>query len=197
MKQNQSGFSLIETVIAMGILATGLLGMAGVFTLGMAHMATSSANLIAREKAREAVESVHTARDTRTIIWCQIYNVTATRTSECSSAPAGVFLNESVVVKDPGPDGLVNTADDTDVSEQRLPGPNGVLGDTDDVRIPLSNFKRKIEIANVTEGSTVNPNLKRIVVTIDYTIGGSPDDPITVKKIRRQYVLTTYVSAIS
>ena len=34
MKQNQSGFSLIETIVALGILATGLLGMAGVFTLG-------------------------------------------------------------------------------------------------------------------------------------------------------------------
>jgi len=197
MKQEQSGFSLIETVIAMGILATGLLGMAGVFTLGMAHMATSSANLIAREKAREAVESVHTARDTRTITWCQIYNVSSTRTSDCASAAAAVFLDASVVVKDPGADGLVNTADDGAVSEQRLPGPNGTLGDSDDIRIPLNNFKRKIEITNVVEGTTVNPNLKKIVVTIDYTVGGSPDDATTIKKIRRQYVLTTYVSAIS
>ena len=76
MQNEQSGFSLIETVVAMGILATGLLGLAGVFTLGMAHMATSSANLIAREKAREAVESVHTARDTRVITWAQINNQT-------------------------------------------------------------------------------------------------------------------------
>src|SRR5436190_7095582 len=128
MKQDQSGFSLIETIIALGILATGLLGMAGVFTLGMAHMATSSANLIAREKAREAVESVHTARDTRTISWCQIYNVgsTADRTPECASSPAGVFLDGPQPVKDPGADGLVNTADDGAVAEQRLPGPNGV-----------------------------------------------------------------------
>jgi type II secretory pathway pseudopilin PulG len=193
MKQNQSGFSVIETIIAMGILATGLLGMAGVFTLGLAHMATSSANLIAREKAREAVESVHTARDTRTITWCRIYNTNSTRTPECSSQPAGVFLPDSLVVKDPGPDGLVNTADDTDVAS--VPGPDGVLGTADDIR--LTNFKRKIEITNVTEGSTVNINLKKITVTIDYTVGGTPDDPVSVKKIRRQYVLTTYVSAIS
>jgi prepilin-type N-terminal cleavage/methylation domain-containing protein len=188
MKHDQSGFSLIETIVAMGILATGLLGMAGVFTLGMAHMATSSANLIAREKAREAVESVHTARDTRTIGWCQVYNVSSTRSSPlCDGTAAGVFLDAAQVVKDPGPDGLVNTADDTDVAEQRLPGPNGVLGDSDDVRIPLSNFTRKITITNVTEGSVSNLNLKQIVVTIDYTIG----------KIKRTYVLTTYVSAIS
>src|SRR4051794_24894141 len=58
-----AGFSLVEVIIAMGILATGLLSLAGVFTLGMRHLAGSSYNLIAREKAREAVESVHTARD--------------------------------------------------------------------------------------------------------------------------------------
>ena len=77
------GFSLIETVIAMGILATGLLSLAGVFVLGLRNLAGSSANLIAREKAREAVESVHTARDTRVITWAQIRNV----------AHGGVFLD--------------------------------------------------------------------------------------------------------
>jgi prepilin-type N-terminal cleavage/methylation domain-containing protein len=183
MKHDQNGFSLIETVVAMGILATGLLGMAGVFTLGMAHMATSSANLIAREKAREAVESVHTARDTRTIVWCQIYNVSSTRTSDCTGAPAAVFLDDAQVVKNPGTDGLVNTADDGAVAT--LPGPNGIAGDSDD--ISLSNFTRRVAITNVMDGSTANPNLKQIVVTIDYTVG----------KIKRTYVLTTYVSSIS
>ena len=168
MKHDQSGFSLIETIIAMGILATGLLGMAGVFTLGMAHMATSSANLLAREKAREAVESVHTARDTGTIKWCQIYNVSSTRTSpDCDGAPAAVFLDGAQAVKDPGTDGLVNTADDGAVT--------------------ATNFTREIAITNVVEGTVVNPNLKQIVVTINYTVG----------KIKRTYVLTTYVSAIS
>jgi len=167
MKQDQSGFSLIETIVAMGILATGLLGMAGVFTLGMAHMATSSANLVAREKAREAVESVHTARDTQTIKWCQIYNVSSTRTSNCAGQPVGVFLDGAQPIKDPGTDGLVNT--------------------TDDGSVLVDNFTRTIVITNVVEGSTTNINLKQIVVTIDYTVG----------KIKRTYTLTTYVSSIS
>ena len=63
----------------MSILTVGLLGLAQAFYLGMQHMSTSSANLIAREKAREAVESVHTARDTRTITWAQIRNVVQRR----------------------------------------------------------------------------------------------------------------------
>ena len=64
---DERGFSLIETLIAMAILATGLLSLAGVFIMGLNHLAGSSGALIAREKAREAVESVHTARDTRVI----------------------------------------------------------------------------------------------------------------------------------
>ena len=122
-------------MVAMGILATGLLGLAGVFTIGMAHMATSSANLIAREKAREAVESVHTARDTRTITWCQIYNVTD-RSAECVRC-AGAFLDGAQNLKDPGDDGLVNTADDGAIEAAVQPGPDGMLGTTDDVHVPM------------------------------------------------------------
>ena len=55
--RSADGFSLIEVIVATGILATGLLSLAGVFSLGMVHMAGSSPGIIAREKAREAVES--------------------------------------------------------------------------------------------------------------------------------------------
>ena len=43
----ENGFSLIETLIAMAILATGLLSMAGVFIMGLNQLAGSSASLIA------------------------------------------------------------------------------------------------------------------------------------------------------
>ena len=102
----------------MSILSFGLLGLAQVFYLGMQHMSTSSSTLIAREKAREAVESVHTARDTRTITWAQIRNVSA----------GGVFLDGEQPLNAAGNDGLVDTADDADagVETQRDPGPDGI-----------------------------------------------------------------------
>ena len=165
-------------MVALGILATGLLGLAGVFTLGMAHMATSSANLIAREKAREAVESVHTARDTRTITWAQIRNV----------SDGGVFVNGAQTVKKPGPDGLVNTADDTTVEELVQPGPDGLLGTSDDLHVPLSNFTRQVVISDVLDQTNaVNPSLRQITVTISYSVG----------PVSRTYTLTTYISSIS
>jgi type II secretory pathway component PulJ len=174
--RGDAGFTLAEALIAMGILTVGALGLAQALYLGMQHMSTSSANLIAREKAREAVESVHTARDTRTIAWAQIRNVTA----------GGVFLNGAQDLHAAGADGLVNTADDAaaGVETQRDPGSNGILGDTDDVLTPLSGFRRQVEIREMVP---VNPDLRELVVTISYTVGPR----------QRSYTLRTFISAFS
>ena len=177
---NERGFSLIETVVAMGILATGLLGMAGLFTLGLAHMSTSSANLVAREKAREAVESVHTARDTLTIQWAQINNVSG----------GGVFLDGAQPMYKAGADGLVNTADDSAAGLEELvtPGIDSVLGNSDDVHTALTGYTRQIAISPLNdEDGNLNPNLREITVTVTYRVG----------RISRTYTLTTYISSIS
>lgn len=172
------GFSLIEVLIAMGILATALMALAGVFTLGMANMATSSANLIAREKAREAIESVHSARDTRTITWAQINNVSS----------GGVFLDGEQPIRNTGTDGLVDTADDTGTEAIVAPGPDGLLGTADDISTPLTNFTRQLVISQLLDDNgNVNANLRKITVTINYTVG----------PIRRTYSITTYISSIS
>jgi type II secretory pathway pseudopilin PulG len=176
-RQGEAGFSLVETVIAMGILATGLLSLAGVFVLGMQHLAGSSANLIAREKAREAVESVHTARDTRVITWAQIRNVSA----------GGVFLDGAQPLRTPGVDGLVNTADDTGMEHQPGPGPDNILGNEDDIQTPLTNYTRQVVISELLTNGVPNPTLRQIQVTVVYRVG----------QVDRNYTLTTYISSIS
>lgn len=181
-RSNEDGFSLIEAVIATGILATGLLSLASVLTLGLRQLAASSPALIAREKAREAVESVHTARDTGTLSWSKIKNVAAGGT--------GVFLNGAQTLKTPGVDGLINTADDGPyVEELRSAGPNGILGDTDDIKTPLNDFTREVQIADTTlDGSAaINPNLRKITVIVRYKVDG----------MWRSYTLTTFVSSFS
>jgi type II secretory pathway pseudopilin PulG len=175
---NERGFSLIETMFAMGILATALLSLAAVFALGLNHLAGSSASLIAREKAREAVESVHTARDTRVITWAQIANVDR----------GGVFLVGAQPLRTAGADGIVNTADDGALEQSLEAGADNVLGTADDVRTPLAGYTRQIEILDLVDaGGTVNANLRELRVTIGFRVGGSP----------RTYVLTTYISSIS
>jgi prepilin-type N-terminal cleavage/methylation domain-containing protein len=186
VRNSEAGFSLIETMIAMAILATGLLSLAGVFIMGMNHLAGSTASLIAREKAREAVESVHTARDTKTIPWCRIRNVgTATG---CADGAAGAFVTAATSLTTPGLDGLVNTSDDGPVEESITPGADGVLGTADDKKVPLSTYTRQIAITDILmPNGTVNPNLRRVTVTIGYRVG----------TLVRTYTLTTYISAIS
>jgi prepilin-type N-terminal cleavage/methylation domain-containing protein len=175
--RGDAGFSLIETVIAMAILATGLLSLAGVFAFGLRNLAGSSFGLTAREKAREAVESVHTARDTRVITWAQIRNV----------ADAGVFLDGPQPLRTAGPDGLVNTADDAGIEVTVAPGVDNILGTADDVSSPLTTFTRDIEITELLTAGVPNPNLRQLRVTITYSVGAS----------LRTYTLTTYVSSIS
>jgi type II secretory pathway pseudopilin PulG len=176
--RKESGFSLIETVIAMGLLAFGLLSLAGVFVLGMRHMSTSSPGLIAREKAREAVESVHTARDTRVLTWAQIRN----------ADQGGVFLNGEQDLRTPGPDGLVNTADDEEIETVTDPGPDRILGNDDDEETELTTFRREIRINNILDPQgNVNPSLRELIVSITYTVG----------QTTRTYRLTTFISSIS
>jgi prepilin-type N-terminal cleavage/methylation domain-containing protein len=186
-RDGEAGFSLIETMIAMAILATGLMSLAGVFIMGLNHLSGSSASLIAREKAREAVESVHTARDTKTIAWCQIRNVTTPST--CADGEHGAFLTGAQPLKLAGTDGLVNTADDSSqpIEEAITPGPDNILGTADDKKVPLTNYTRQIEISDVVVGGVTNPSLRQLKVTIVYKVG----------TLQRSYTLTTFISAIS
>ena len=178
--ESSEGFSLIEVIVSTAILATGLLALAGYMAVGLTYMTGSSFAVLAREKAREAVESVHTARDTGRLTWAKIQN---------QSKTGGVFKDGFTDLKVAGLDGLMNTNDDGAIEELRTPGPNGTLGDGDDVRQPLNNFQRKIAITdlNLDTSPAVNPNLRQITVTIKYTVQG----------IERSYVITTYVSSYS
>ena len=187
-----AGFSLIEVMVALSILMVGLLGLAQVFYVGMANASTSSSHLIAREKAREAIESVHTARDTRTIIWGR--SATSTRRParhsggpplpmvDLTAVGGGVFLNGEQPLRQPGADGLVNTGDDAAAGPEELPGANGRFepagAPTDDV--PLNDFWRRSTSATSTT-----------------TCGKSPYDPLPRRRPVRTYSLTTYVSSFS
>ena len=192
---DERGFSLIETLIAMAILATGLLSLAGVFIMGLNHLAGSSGALIAREKAREAVESVHTARDTRVITWCQIYNVDSVRGTACQAAPAGVFVSGQQPLRTAGPDGLVNTADDVGMEQSLNPGPDTILGNSDDISTALTGYTREIEISEIVTNGVSNPNLRRLRVRIRY--GRPIRNAQGQLEPERLYELTTYISAIS
>jgi type II secretory pathway pseudopilin PulG len=176
----EDGFSLVEVLVSMMLLTVGLISLAGVLALGVQRVATSSPALIAREKAREAVESVHTARDTGLISWAGINNTNN----------GGRFVQGNQPIRLPGPDGLVNTTDDlTTIETMRRPGNDGILGNGDDVQIPLNDFRRSITITALpnNNGQGINLNLRQIVVTVGYRVNGQ----------WLNYTLTTYISNFS
>ncbi len=171
-----AGFSLIEAMVALGVLATGLLGLAQVFTVGLGALTAAGPDITAREKATEAIESVYTARDTRTVTWAQIRNVNGD-----SGSDGGVFLDGERPLTLSGADGLLNTADDGAVEARVLPGPDNLLGTEDDISQPMQQFTREIEIRELA------PNLRRIRVVIRYVAGSA----------HREYVLETLISSFA
>jgi len=173
--RGEHGSSLIETMIALLVLSIGALGIAGVFVQGMERAMSSPGDLVATQKAAEAIENVFSARDAHTLTWAQIKNV------DDAGEEDGVFLDGPQPMTVAGPDGLLNTADDGDIEEVTLPGRDGFLGTDDDVVTTLEGYQRQIEITEI------QPDLREVTVTITYRSGRSI----------RTYVLQTYVSNYS
>lgn len=167
MKRNpnlrkQQGFTLIEVMVAMTVMAVGVLSLASIFTQGLKSSNQSQIQYIAQQKAQEAMESIFTARDTRLLTSDQINNV----------SNGGIFMDGAQPLLAPGPDGLFGTADDDTNNPDTIivgPGPDNVFGTADDVAIPLKPWMtRTIEIGAVAN----TPNLKYIRVTVNWTFGG-------------------------
>ena len=141
---SSEGFSLIEVIISTAILATGLLALAGYMAYGLAYVSGSSFAVLAREKAREAVESVHTARDT---------GPTVVDEDSERDADGGVFKDGLHRPHRPPASTASSTRPTTGRSKSfARPGPDGLLGNSDDHRQPLTNFKRQITISDSDEG---------------------------------------------
>ena len=171
----ERGFSLVESMIAVTILAVGLLTMAAAFATGMRQMTGSNFDFVAREKAAEAIESVFTARDTKTVTWAEIRNVEGE-----SGADGGVFLDGAHSLTQMGVDGLVNTEDDGEILESiPQPGLDGLLGTGDDTALELSNFTREIELRDL------GPTLRQMRVIVRYVVGAET----------REYIIVTYISS--
>ena len=56
MLSSAKGFSLAETVIALGVLTTGVLGAAAVLATGMQNLSSSPGDVVSAQKAAQAGE---------------------------------------------------------------------------------------------------------------------------------------------
>jgi len=186
----QRGFSLIEVMISMVILMIGSLGLLGVFGLAVQTTQASQQDMIARQLASEAMESIYTARNTSELSWTQVQNVST----------GGIFVDNPQSVMCAGPDGILGTADDAScltASGAVCPnagvkclseaGPDGVLGTADDVILSLNNYKRQILISTLNDASGNQiQTLHAVTITITYTVPNST--------VAKSYALNEYVS---
>jgi prepilin-type N-terminal cleavage/methylation domain-containing protein len=166
IRPEERGFTLLEVLIAMAVMVTGLLAVAYGIGLGLEAVQKSTMDTIAREKAREAMEDVFTARDTAAIQFSQICNipVTGPNTNNC------LFVNgpTPMYTADPS-NGLVNTtgAATQQIETFQTPGPDGILGTADDITYNLTSFSRTILVTpfSSSDGQTI---LAQVQVTITY-----------------------------
>ena len=177
-RKTNLGFTLLETVIALALMAIGVLGLAAMLANALQFIQGTQADFIAQQKAEEAVEAIYTAKYNGNIGWSGVANY------DPVNSPAGVFLVGPQPLLQPGPDGLVGSAADAGVAQPDyilLPGPDGIMGTADDIQVSLGNYTRTIVITGVA-GVT---NLRQIAVTVNYTVG----------KFNRSYTVNSYISA--
>lgn len=159
--RNESGFSMVDVMIAIAILLVGVLALVGATARAIVQTTQSQEALVAKQYASSTIEAIFSARDLDTLGWDAVGNVGS------ADVPAGVFVTgEQGIWPTAGLDGIVGTADDS-------AGPNGTSGDSDD-GTPAEGFRREITIVDVPDPARPNarPSLRRIDVFISYSVGG-------------------------
>ena len=183
----EGGFTIVEVMIAIVVMSIGILTVVAAFATAVATTENAQENLIARQKALEALESIFTARNTQQVTFSEIANI----------GSGGIFVSGATPLWSAGNDGLINTADDLPFPARgvcpagpeciTLPGPDGILGTADDAAMSLANFTRQIQINPVLQADgSINPNLKQVIITVSYT---------TTSPVPRSYSVTALISA--
>lgn len=148
----EKGFTLIEVMISMVILMVGLLMILALFAKGLSATQFAQQDMIAKQKAREQLESIYASRNDSRVQWNNIQN-----------QPAGIYLsgfNPLFAVTDQSTDIMGTTfnagAPNYDTYITRT-GSGGF------VFVPLNppTWQRQVQIIN-----TPDPNLKQIIVTV-------------------------------
>ncbi|MBS1853505.1 MAG: prepilin-type N-terminal cleavage/methylation domain-containing protein [Acidobacteria bacterium] len=174
---SQQGFSLLEVLISMVILTVGLVSLLGVFGLAISTTQTAKQDMIAKQLANQAIESIMTARDASQLTFSQIQNVSS----------GGIFMDGSQPINQPDSTGLIGTSGSSTAAYLTEPGKDGIIGTSDDVKVGLSNFRRTIAFTPLydTNGNVLS-TLRQATITITYSV--------PQRRGNKTYVLTSYVS---
>jgi hypothetical protein len=169
--RSESGFSLLEMVVAATLLTVGLLGVAS--AIGYAMIASNHGRAVTNTKllAVSILEQMETLRNTGALTFGQIANVGQVDNTGSTRNFVGFQPGFQQVSTNPGPDGIFGTADDL-----IDPGLNG-YGTGDEFINPnlaVIGVTRQIQI------TALGNALKKIQVTINYEVSGTTKQLVAV-----------------
>jgi prepilin-type N-terminal cleavage/methylation domain-containing protein len=177
IRAREDGFSLIEAMFAIAILGIGLCALMAMFARAVYTMQYAQEDQIARQKAREALEAAVSARNDTTITFAQLQNV----------SNGGIFKDGFGTLYQAGANGIPGTTSDSSTPDYfRMPGPDGIMNTADDVIVPLNSYQRQVLITNIynSDGS-LNTDMRKIAVTVRIT---------SLSRGAHDYTLTSYIS---
>jgi len=162
--KSDSGFSLLEMVVAATLLTIGLMAVAS--ALGYAMIAGNHGRAITNTKllAVSMLEQMETLRNSGQLTFGQIANVGQVNNLGATRAFGGFPPGPQQVSTEPGPDGIFGTADDLIDA-----GADNQFGTSDDFTNPafaVVSVTRQIQI------SSLSSTLKKVQVTINYPASG-------------------------
>jgi prepilin-type N-terminal cleavage/methylation domain-containing protein len=163
-ERSDSGFSLLEMVIAITLLTVGLLGVAS--AIGYAMVASNHGRSITNTKllAVSILEQMETLRNTGNLTFGQIANVGQVNNTGAARNFIGFPAGPQQVSTNPGPDGMFGTADDLVDA-----GNDQIFGTPDDFINPnfaVVGITRQIQITSLSS------SLKKVKVIVDYSANG-------------------------
>ena len=171
----------------MTILTVGLVGLLGVFGVAISATQTTQQDMIAKQLANEAYESIITARNTTQIGWDDVQNVGSGYCPLSGVSPCGIFQTDFNPIYLPTTTGkyagIVGTVAHGAAQTLEEPGPNGNYGDTDDIIMSLTNYKRSILISELSPQVS---SLRSVTITIKYTTPRM--------QTAKNYILNAYIS---
>lgn len=181
MKNNkESGFSLVETMIAMIILMIGILATISALSFSLLYVQESEKNTYAREYARSALETIFSIRDLQlfdadgnnfTYNWDTLVTKTSTN--------SGIFTDGWTPIREnPGSDGIFGTDDDTCAET----GPCGT-GATANNSTVVKGFQRKIEITDIVKNGVVRERF--VVIRVRFMVG------LLLREVKESTIIAT------
>lgn len=168
-RNSEAGVTILEMVVAMLLLTVGLLGVAA--SIGYAVTVSNKGRNLTNSKLLvvSVLEQMEKLRNTQSgeieeLTFGQVANTGQVDNTGAPRSFAGFPTGFQPLSINPGPDGIFGTGDDL-----INPGADNVYGTSDDFTDATwaqAGYSREIKI------TTLNPNLKRIQVTLRYVDAG-------------------------